>query len=76
MAGSLPPLFTCRVCRQEISPNGKDVFHKVCGWSDSKPGSKKQMITLAEQMHIYAHGACIRILNAGGVVAQSQDSLF
>jgi len=71
----LPPIYTCQICREEISPAGHDVFHRIAGWSDSKPGSVNQTVTLAEQLYIYAHGACVRILKTGGNKA-SQGALF
>jgi hypothetical protein len=71
----LPPLYICRLCQGEIIIGGSDVFHRVCGWSEAKPGAVTQTVTLAEQMYLYAHGACVRVAKAGGKV-ESQDSLF
>lgn len=76
MANNLPPLFTCRICGEEVLPTGTDVYQKVCGWSESKPGAVTQTVTLAQQMHLYAHGMCVRMLKAGGQMKKDQGSLF
>ena len=75
ISSALPPLYTCQICHKELSPGAHDVYQRVMGWSESKPGSINQTVTLAEQMYVYAHGVCVRLMKTGGQT-KSQGSLF
>jgi len=69
---TLPPLFTCHYCHNEIEPNSPDTYRRSTGWVQNR---RPTLIALASPDGGFACAPCVTLAKLGGTPDQ-QTSLF